>query len=112
MRKRISRRQFLAEGSGAALGLSMLPLAACARQARWLAATPAADDSAELIADLEQQIAQLMAAAHVPGLTIAIVQHGQLFWRRGFGVKSVTTREPVDNDTVFEAASTSKPLFA
>jgi CubicO group peptidase (beta-lactamase class C family) len=53
-----------------------------------------------------------MAAAHVPGLTIAIVRDGQLFWRRAFGVTSVTTRQPVDNDTVFEAASTSKPVFA
>ena len=112
MRQRIGRRQFLAEGGRAALGFSMLPLAVCARQARSSAPTPAADRSAELIADLEQLIPQLMAAAHVPGLAIAIVQHGQLFWRRAFGVKSVTTREPVDNDTVFEAASTSKPLFA
>lgn len=112
MSKRIGRRQFLAEGSRAAVGLSMLPLAACARQARSSGASPATDRSAHLIADLEEQIPELMAAAHVPGLTIAIVRDGQLFWRRAFGVESVTTRKPVDNDTVFEAASTSKPVFA
>jgi CubicO group peptidase (beta-lactamase class C family) len=90
----------------------MLPLAACARRTRSSDASSATDHSAHLIADLEQQIPELMAAAHVPGLTMAIVRDGQLFWRRAFGVKSVTTREPVDNDTVFEAASTSKPVFA
>ena len=112
MPKRIGRRQFLAEGSRAALGLSMLPLAACARRARSSEASLATDRLVHLISDLEQQIPQLMAAAHVPGLTIAVVRDGQLFWRRAFGVKSVMTREPVDNDTVFEAASTSKPVFA
>jgi hypothetical protein len=50
-----------------------------------------------------------MASANVPGLAIAIIRDGQLFWRRGFGVKDKTTNQPVDNETVFEAASTSKP---
>jgi CubicO group peptidase (beta-lactamase class C family) len=53
-----------------------------------------------------------MKEAKVPGLSIAIIKDAKLFWRRGFGVKDVTTNEPVDNDTVFEAASTSKPVFA
>jgi RNA polymerase sigma factor (sigma-70 family) len=65
-----------------------------------------------LIADLEKQIPKLMEEAKVPGLSIAIIKDGRLFWRRGFGVKDVTSKEPVDNDTVFEAASTSKPVFA
>lgn len=112
MRKRISRRHFLAQGSRAALGFSMLPLTACARHALSSSRPLATDRSVHLIADLERQIPELMAAAHVPGLTIAIVHEGQLFWRRAFGVKSVTTREPVDDDTIFEAASTSKPVSA
>jgi CubicO group peptidase (beta-lactamase class C family) len=35
-----------------------------------------------------------------------------LLWSRGFGVKDSTSKVPVDNDTVFEAGSTSKPVFA
>jgi CubicO group peptidase (beta-lactamase class C family) len=35
-----------------------------------------------------------------------------LQWRRGFGVKDSASKEPVDNDTIFEAASMSKPVFA
>jgi RNA polymerase sigma factor (sigma-70 family) len=65
-----------------------------------------------LIADLEKQIPKLMEEARVPGLSIAIIKDAKLFWRRGFGVKDVTSKELVDNDTVFEAASTSKPVFA
>src|SRR5262249_14270348 len=65
-----------------------------------------------LIADLEKQIPKLMEEAKVPGLSIAIIKDAKLFWRRGFGVKDLTSKEPVDNDTVFEAASTSKPVFA
>jgi CubicO group peptidase (beta-lactamase class C family) len=65
-----------------------------------------------LIADLEKQIPKLMEQAKVPGLSIAVIKDGKLFWRRGFGVKELASKEPVDNDTVFEAASTSKPVFA
>jgi CubicO group peptidase (beta-lactamase class C family) len=65
-----------------------------------------------LIADLEKQIPRLMEEAKVPGLSIAIIKDGKLLWRRGFGVKDVTSQEPVDDDTLFEAASTSKPIFA
>ena len=65
-----------------------------------------------LIADLEKQIPRLMEEAKTPGLSIAIIKDAKLFWRRGFGVKDNASKEPVDNDTVFEAASMSKPVFA
>jgi CubicO group peptidase (beta-lactamase class C family) len=61
---------------------------------------------------LERQIPELMKDAQVPGVSIAIIKDGELFWRRGFGVKNVASKEPVDTDAVFEAASTSKPVFA
>ena len=65
-----------------------------------------------LIADLEREIAGLMHEAEVPGLSIALISDGALAWRRGFGVKDVRSKQPVDERTVFEAASTSKPVFA
>ncbi len=111
MRSRVGRRQFLIESSHIAAGVSALPLA-CARRYRSTDGSAATEARSGLIADLENQIPALMAKANVPGLTIAIVQDGRLLWRRGFGVKDRQTNQPVDNDTVFEAASTSKPVFA
>jgi CubicO group peptidase (beta-lactamase class C family) len=107
----IDRRQFLLESTGIALGASVLG-SGCARKSQAADASPDTEPWKALIADLEREIPSLMASANVPGLAIAIVKDGELFWRRGFGVKDRTTRQPVDNDTVFEAASTSKPVFA
>jgi CubicO group peptidase (beta-lactamase class C family) len=53
-----------------------------------------------------------MEEAIVPGLSIALIKDSKLLWRRGFGVKDSASKEPVDNDTVFEAASVSKTVFA
>lgn len=83
------------------------------RQAQAPAATLRKDvKKQELIARLERVIPQLMKDGEVPGLSIALVRDAQILWQRGFGVKSVETKEPVSDDTVFEAASLSKPVFA
>lgn len=65
-----------------------------------------------LVPALEKQIPELMEQAVVPGFSIVLIAKAKLVWRRGFGVRNSATKEPVDNDTVFEAASTSKPVFA
>jgi CubicO group peptidase (beta-lactamase class C family) len=65
-----------------------------------------------MVASLQGSIPRLMRDAGLPGLGIAIVRHGKLAWRQGFGVKDSATKEPVDNDTMFEAASVSKTVFA
>jgi CubicO group peptidase (beta-lactamase class C family) len=66
----------------------------------------------QVIARLEQGVPQLMKDGGVPGLSIALLRDGELVWRHGFGVKNTKTNEPVTDDTVFEAASLSKPVFA
>lgn len=53
-----------------------------------------------------------MAEMAVPGVSIAIIRNGGLAWRRGFGVRDAASKTPVDTDTIFEAASMSKPVFA
>jgi CubicO group peptidase (beta-lactamase class C family) len=58
------------------------------------------------------QIQSLMAAAHVPGLSIALVKNATLVWSRSFGVLNAGSNAPVDADTVFEAGSVSKTVFA
>lgn len=66
----------------------------------------------ELAARLEQLIPQLMKEGVVPGLSILVIRDGKVFWQHAFGVKNVETKEPVDAETVFEAASLSKPVVA
>ncbi|HEX8287733.1 MAG TPA: serine hydrolase [Pyrinomonadaceae bacterium] len=61
---------------------------------------------------LEKLIPKLMKDGDVLGLSVAIVKNGEVSWHRGFGVKNVETKEPVTDDTVFEAASLSKTVFA
>ena len=112
MSHRICRRDFLIESSRAALSSSLLPLVARAQGNQNSADPKDRPPWKTLIADLEKQIPQLMEKAKVPGLSIAIIKDAKLFWRRGFGVKDNASKELVDNDTVFEAASTSKPVFA
>ena len=70
---------------------------------------PSADSA---IRSLERDIPRLMEQATVPGLSAAVVRNGQTYWLDGFGVTSATSGQPVTRDTVFEAASLSKPVFA
>jgi CubicO group peptidase (beta-lactamase class C family) len=70
----------------------------------------AASDAA--IAKLQSDIPDLLKQAGVPGMSIAVVRSGKIFWHNNFGVKNLKSAEPVDDNTVFEAASLSKPVFA
>ncbi len=55
---------------------------------------------------------KLMAEALIPGLSMAVIRNAKLAWRHGFGFKDAGTKKAVADDTVFEAASMSKPVFA
>lgn len=61
---------------------------------------------------LERRIPELLKAAELPGLTIAVIEDEEVSWVGGYGVRNVLTGEPVRESTVFEAASLSKPVFA
>jgi CubicO group peptidase (beta-lactamase class C family) len=66
----------------------------------------------QAINKLTQQLPDWMEKACVPGLSIALVDQGELIWTEGFGLADVATNSPVTTDTVFEAASLTKPFFA
>src|SRR5258705_12768587 len=66
----------------------------------------------ERITRLERDIPPLMAEGDIPGLSIALVRDNVVAWSHAFGVKNSETKELGNNDTVFEAASLSKPVFA
>ena len=53
---------------------------------------------------------ELMRKNNVPGLSLALIRNGRIYWAKGFAVKD--GHAPVTNDTTFEAASLSKVVFA
>ncbi|OKH38014.1 serine hydrolase [Calothrix sp. HK-06] len=101
----IFRRQLLNCGIQSLIGLSTFSLLSLHRN-HSLAATD------KVIANLEEQIPILMRTKLVPGLELAIIRDGRLLWSRAFGVKNKYTKSSVTNDTIFAAASLTKPLFA
>ena len=56
-------------------------------------------------------LADLMKQLHVPGVSIAVIHDGQIDWARGFGVTGIGGA-PVNAETLFQAASISKPVTA
>ncbi len=72
----------------------------------------ASRETGAVVKSLEQEIPPLLRKALVPGISIAVLDNGRAAWQGCFGVKNVDTGEPVKDETVFEAASLSKPVFA
>jgi len=65
-----------------------------------------------LVGSVEEGIPKLLKEESVPGLAISLIWEGSIVWSQAFGVRNRVTQEPVTLDTLFEAASLSKPLFA
>jgi len=48
----------------------------------------------------------------IPGVSLALIKDGKVVYHKVYGVKNSITREPVNDSTLFEAASITKPVFA
>ena len=48
----------------------------------------------------------------IPGVSIAIIQDGELAWAKGYGMADVAENRPVTTETLFLAGSISKPVAA
>ena len=89
---------------------ALLPVAACAHKPLLV---PGGDPHLrEIIGEFESKLPKLMAEFNVPGLSIAVVTDAKIAWRQGFGFKNASARTRVDNETIFQAGSMSKPVFA
>src|SRR5262249_18812362 len=59
-------------------------------------------------AGLAERVEQLRKAFGAPGVSVAIVEGGRVTFAQGFGVRDLTTNQPVDADTIFFTGSTGK----
>ena len=112
--------------NGASSGWTTGLLLACLLAAP-LAAQPTeagADDPAELIARIEaprepgssedagKSLAELMETHGISALSVAVVEDYRLQWARAYGVADESTGALADTETLFQAASISKPVSA
>lgn len=63
-------------------------------------------------ATIDRFITQLMDSARVPGLSIALIRDNQVRYSQGYGLTKADSTQRVTAETVFDAASLSKPVFA
>jgi CubicO group peptidase (beta-lactamase class C family) len=54
----------------------------------------------------------IMDRLHVPGFGVAVIKDFKIHWAKSWGSVDVDDRIPVDNQTMFQAASMSKPVAA
>ena len=100
----LSRRRAVQAGLGLGLALGSLGLA---RPTPGKAAARAAPPAAALFQELDAKIAAGMARYAIPGAAIGVLYQGQEYVR-GYGVTNVDAPQPVDGDTLFRIASTTK----
>jgi CubicO group peptidase (beta-lactamase class C family) len=84
----------------------------------------AQDDSTALIARIEGAqkpasrtldgltLPDLMQRLHVPGLSVAVIRDFKIHWTKAYGIADVETGRKVATNTLFQAASISKPVTA
>jgi CubicO group peptidase (beta-lactamase class C family) len=106
----ISRRDFIRDGTRIGAGAVLVPalpqLGIRTQSSRSMPGGP------EDLRQLERLVPELMSQSAVPGASIAVIKNATVVWHRGFGVRDASSHAPVDDDTVFEAASVSKTVFA
>jgi CubicO group peptidase (beta-lactamase class C family) len=65
-----------------------------------------------VVAAIDSLTPALMSELHVPGVSIAVIHRRGIVWSGEYGVADARGHVPVTRETLFEAASMSKPVFA
>jgi CubicO group peptidase (beta-lactamase class C family) len=55
---------------------------------------------------------QVMDRFRVPGVSVAVIKDFEIHWAKGYGIADVEAQTQVGTDTLFQAASISKPVAA
>ncbi len=62
--------------------------------------------------EFEDYVARTMEECHIVGAAVAVAGPKDVIYAKGFGVKDLETKEPVDPETIFGCASVSKSFTA
>ncbi|MBN8884291.1 MAG: beta-lactamase family protein [Rudaea sp.] len=101
-----NRRRFL----GTAAAVSFAPCVFAAAKTAGVAGQ--ADGIQVPDAAFTATLPKLMEISQVPGLGVGVVQDGRLVWQYYAGVAHTQSRVPITADSLFNAASLGKPVFA
>jgi CubicO group peptidase (beta-lactamase class C family) len=89
-----------------------LALGAAPAPQRAAEAPPVAPRVAQALALLDLWVEEQIAYRHVPGLSLGVVQGGELVWARGYGFADLATRTPATPETLYRLGSITKVFTA
>lgn len=69
-------------------------------------------DISNTIKQIETLTPGLMNELNVPGLSVALITNNKISYSKSFGLADANTKQAVSENTMFEACSMSKPVFA
>ncbi|HEV9036984.1 MAG TPA: serine hydrolase domain-containing protein, partial [Puia sp.] len=84
-------------------GSAVFPRCADAQQPYFIS-----DGRKVLIDTFNTGIQRMMDDIGIPGMSLAVIEDNKVVYHRNYGYKNIDTKEPVDQSTIFEAASLSK----
>ena len=91
-------------------------VSACAEPEKWstndyIAAVENPQETVE--EDLDAlTLVELMEEFNVPGVSVAVIKDFEIHWAKGYGLADSESGAIVDTETLFQAASISKPVAA
>ncbi|MBK5114617.1 MAG: beta-lactamase family protein [Candidatus Heimdallarchaeota archaeon] len=66
----------------------------------------------DFIEKIDEKTTLLMNKHQIVGLSIALIREGKIVWTKGYGIRNKEKQLPVTTETIFEAASLTKPVVA
>ncbi len=68
------------------------------------------EDLSIILEQFEKELLEVSKKKKIPGFAVGIVQQDQIVYLKGFGVQNLWTKHPITPYTIFQIASTSKPI--